>query len=81
MSSYKKFIDKLQKSPCLNNISFDDAYNFLTSDKVGFKAFDNGGSHCQFRKKGVRPLTIPRRTLKEYNIKQILVTLEEMGLI
>ncbi len=80
MSNFDKFLEKLLQKPPRTDISFEETYNFLTSDKVGFISYDNGGSHCKFRKDGLL-LTIPRKTLKCYMIKQIIEVLQDMDLI
>ena len=55
-------------------------YNFLTCEKMGFVALDNGGSHCKFRKGG-KLLTIPRKNIKPYLIKDVVKCLEDLDLI
>ena len=80
MSNFDKFLEKLLQKPPRTDISFEETYNFLTSDKVCFISYDNGGSHCKFRKDALL-LTIPRKTLKCYMIKQIIEVLQDMDLI
>ena len=80
MSNYDKFLEKLLQKPIRTDITFEETYTFLTSDKVGFISHDNGGSHCKFRKDG-RLLTIPRKPLKTYMIKQIIEVLQDLDLI
>lgn len=80
MSNYDKFLEKLLQKPTRTDITFEETYNFLTSDRLGFESTDNGGSHCKFRKDG-RLLTIPRKPLKSYMIKQIIEVLQDLELI
>lgn len=80
MSNYNKFLEKLLQKPIRTDITFEETYNFLTSEKLGFLATDNGGSHCKFRKDG-QLLTIPRKELKPYMIKQIIEVLQDLELI
>lgn len=81
MSSLDKYIDKLLQKPYRTDIGFEETYNFLTSERVGYTAKDNGGSHCHFKKAGFPTLTIKRATLKVYSIKQIIDALEEIGIL
>lgn len=80
MGSFEKYLEKIQQRPMRTDIGFDETYTFLTSKKVGFKAVDNGGSHCKFRKDG-KLITIPRKNLKGYTIRQILEVLDELDII
>ena len=81
MGSLDKYIDKLLQKPYRTDIGFEETYVFLTNEKIGYTAKDNGGSHCHFRKEGYPRLTIKRATLKVYSIKQIIDALEEIGII
>lgn len=80
MGNYQKLLKKLLQKPIRTDITFGEVYNFLTSDEIGCTATDNGGSHCKFRK-GERLITIPRKEIKAYTIKQIKELLDELGLV
>lgn len=80
MSNYEKFIEKLLQRPTRTDITFEEAYSFLTSQRVGFNVKFTG-SHCNFRKKGIHSITIPRKNLMHYSIEHIIEALQELGLI
>jgi len=80
LGNFEKFLAKLLQKPVRTDITFQEMYNFLTCSKIGFDAHDNGGSHCKFRKGG-ELLTIPRKDIKPYLIRQVIEKLENMGLI
>ena len=81
MSTHDKFLAKLKQKPTRTDIGFDETYHFLTSEKVGFVAECRGSSHYVFRHEGINPITIPRQTLKAYNIRQIVAALESLGIL
>ena len=78
LGSHEEFLKKLKRRPFKKDITFDDAHRFLTSSRVGFTVLSNG-SHFHFRKDGVR-ITIARKNLEAYNIKQILEALQTLGI-
>lgn len=80
MGNYEKFIKKLLHTPTRTDITFEEAYKFLTNQKVGFSVRHNG-SHYTFYQKGINPITIPKDILKHYAIKNIIKALQDLGLI
>ena len=83
MSKKKKLIKKLKSKP--KDFTFSELQNLL--ELLGFELFNKGktsGSRVKFMKNNI-PLIIhkphPRKELLEYQIKQILETLEKEKLL
>ena len=73
MSKYEKIIQNLKNNP--KNISFETIKSLL--EKFGYRAYNNGSSHWQFRKKNKPTITIPyKRPIKAIYVKMVLKLLE-----
>jgi len=77
MARKEKLLGRLRNNP--NNVRFEDLDKLL--QWYGFESrTPHGGSHYIYKRKGCRPLSIPRRrSVGRVYVKRALALIEECG--
>lgn len=76
MSQWDKLINKLMKSS--KDMRFEELQKILESYGYDKHETGSGSSHCTFRKKGHKPVTIPRHNpIKRIYIELVKAIVEE----
>lgn len=74
MTQREKLLERIRSNP--KDVRFEDLDKLL--QWYGFECRSSGGSHYVYKKKGCRPITIPRhKPVKTVYVKMVLRLIEE----
>ena len=76
MTRQEKELERIRNNP--TNVRFEDLDRLLSS--YGFESRSGGGSHYFYKKRGCRPISIPKhKPVKTVYVKKALALIEECG--